>query len=400
MHSLTFAAVLVAAMPTVANAQGVARELPLKQGARWTYEVAHDLAAVVTVTVHDEGSFQLPEGGTVHQLRVTKAGNPAATYELWAMPDYGVYQYANRDASKRGTLDLAGTPMRLWASNREAIDGGQRRWQWQGPQIAVAFGVGPGVHSTGDWQHHGESLGREEIVVPAGKYQAEHVRIRSEQSGRATCVRELWFAGGVGVVKQVVRRGTEEWSGRLVDFSVGRGEQTQRIRDYLDQQQAAGRGEAFNNAPRVTWIQDAPEAMLLPGRIAVVHTDAGNACYYVDDQSITEFWPTDSSSCAGVAQKVFGQKTARPPPDVPLRPLALLLVRTEAAKHHLGNVRATKVTLQPKRPLPTTGRNVKVEVVGGALDGTERRIAIWLHAGERSRFELVSNLDTDRQKAR
>jgi len=368
------------------------RRLPLQQGSRWTYDIGHGDEMPATVTIVDEGVFQLPMGGNVHQLMVVRAGTVGARFESWAMPDYGVYSYRTEQRDRRGTIDLKNKPMRLWASNRAAKEGAAgRRWQWRGPLRGQLLGMGPADPEPLDWHHEGESFGRKSIVVPLGKYDAEHVRIRSQCDGCETHEREVWLANGVGIVKQVLRIGKKEWRGQLVEYTRGKGDGSKRVRDYLDEQLKKGRGVAFNNEPLVSWVNMAPEAMRLPGRIAVVTTDGFIDTFYVDDERVMQFSPHNEAIVGAVAQRIFGAKTARPPEDEPLKPLALMLARTVAARRQLGNVCETKVTLTPPRLPQTEGRNVCVEVIGGDLDSTPRRIAVWLHAGKRSQMLIATD---------
>lgn len=376
-------------------AQRDKQPLPLYEGTRWTYEVSHGDEVPDTVTVVDGGAFRLPAGGDVHRLTVLVAGATGVQHEAWAMPDYGLYSYVGVKSGGRGMIDLAQKPMRLWASNTAGV--ARREWQWRGPVIGRLFGVGAASHP-GLWRHHGESLGEKWIVVPLGKYGVEHVRIRSELDGQPTQVRDLWFARGVGIVQQVVRVGDDEWRARLVERRAGTGDAAARkmVIDHLESRLRKGIGKPFNNDPRVTWVDAAPEAMLLPGRVAVVRTDAWTDCFYVDEERVMRFDPM--GGLAGVAQQVFGRETARPPEDMPLKPLALLLARTEAARHQMGNLRETEVTLKPPRPMQTGGRGARVELVGGMLDSTLRRIAVWIQVGKRAQVQVATDIPPEERR--
>ena len=232
-------------------------------------------------------------------------------------------------------------------------------------------------------------------MVPAGRYVAEHIRIRSQRQGSATQLRDIWLTPAVGVVQEVRTCGTKKHSQKLTSFTAGQGPDTQRLLRFLLEEQRNPKTEPFNNAPRVTWLEAGPEALLVAGRIAAVHTDNWRRCYFVARDRILPFAPAEISWFAPVAHTAFETKTARPAEHVSLHGLALLLARAAAALEQFGRVTEEPVTLAPRRKLPVklsiNGRQASAQIVGGALDGTTRHIAVWLTIDRNCDLHLVTD---------
>lgn len=349
-------------------------------------------AGLLTVTA--ESTAHMPDGSQLHQLRVGRGEQGITTYEVWSITDGRVLQHASKSMLRRGTLDLEASPMEIRRRAKSAAANKPHRWQWQGPLLGADLGSGnrAGEPSVGVWHHQAESLGDESIVVPAGTFTAEHIRIRSEQRGKEPFLRDVWLAPGVGVVCEERRCGKSQRMQRLKEFTSGRGRGAERFIAHLEGQLKKGRGKAFNNTPRVTWLEAGPEALLVAGRIAAVHTDGWNANYLVTRDSMVAFDLTGSIGLGRVAYAALDAKTVVPSLQLDLHGLALLLARSEAALHQFGNVRPVPVTLEPSRTLRKADREASAQITGGALDGSQRNIAIRLSFARLWQYDLATDI--------
>ncbi|MFT4511410.1 MAG: hypothetical protein ACI89X_003801 [Planctomycetota bacterium] len=377
----------------------------LRAGASWQYLVTQSSPekpegfepSLHTVTA--ESTAQMPGGTELHQLRVGRGNKGITTFELWSVTGDRVLQHATKSMLRRGALHTAASPMHIWHSKKPAA-AKLTRWQWLGPLLGADLGSGnrAGESGIGVWQHRAESLGNESIDVPAGTFQAEHIRIHSEQDGSEPFLRDLWLAPSVGVVCEVRRCGKSQRRQRLKKFTPG-GKESERIIGYLEEQLQKGRVKAFNNTPRVTWLEAGPEALLVAGRIAAVHTDGWQANYFVGHDRIVAFGMT-FAGLSGVAYAAFESKTVVPSQYLDLQGLALLLARSEAALHQFGNVRPVPVTLEPTRSLNDADRMASAQITGGALDGTQRNIAVRLRFGRLWQYDLATDLPELAKEAR
>lgn len=399
----------------------------LAAGTRWHYLVTQRGAGLVSndsvnsqatpatvaaeMTVTHECVVTLTSGEQLHQLRVQEGELGPATLELWSITDTQVLQHATRTVAQRGQPDLAAKPMQLWSVNRGEQTAGQA-WQWIGPRNELPGPAASGnaadalaqIKETGGepalWRHQAETLGLEDVVVPAGRFAAQHVRMRSERDGEPTQLRDLWFAKGVGVVKEVRASGSHQRTQQLQSYSGQPHADTERLLRHLDEEQRSPKVAAFNNAPRISWLQAGPEALLIAGRIAVVHTDSWQKCYLVGEDRIRSFDPTDASTMAPMAMMAFASKSALPPEGAALPALALLLARSIAALHQFGHVHEVPVTLPPKPELRQGGRLGSAQIIGGALDGSERNIAVWLRVERVCDLHVNSDLPAPKAAGR
>ena len=154
----------------------------LQPGAEWRYQVEDfdtsrpDETTKTARTVTAESTATLPDGRTLHQLRVGRGERGAVTFEVWSDHDGAVAQHPTRAADRRGAWSPDAVAMQLW---RPPSDGQPASWSWRGPLLTADAGAAP---KDGAWHHEATSLGEESVAVPAGTFAAEHVRIRSTLS--------------------------------------------------------------------------------------------------------------------------------------------------------------------------------------------------------------------------
>ena len=379
---------LVIAQQPVATAPQPAPWLPLQPGACWVYseQVVGSRGALPerTRTVTVDGQGALPDGQRVYQLRIETAGEAAPHFQCWSLAADGVRQHLG-DVRRRGALDLDAGPMH-WLAIGNGI---QKEWQWTGPHDTA---VDPMARP---WQHRAELVDDDEqVFVMAGAFRAAHIRVQSQRDGTTQLRRDLWFVPGTGIVRDVYRDAVRQLRRELLSFTAGRDDAEDRLRAHLDRQLAKPNEPAWNNRPFVRWVDDLPEALLVPGRIAVVKTDQWRRLYYVDRTAVHRCDPDGGQSIAPAAMAAFGTETANPPDELPLHSVALLLAHAVAARQDLGNVQAVPSTLKPRREPPRDShRQAIVEVKGGALDGTERRFAVFLTLRQSTDLQVVTDLD-------
>jgi hypothetical protein len=366
-----FAAAHAAAQDAIPPATD-ARLLPLHAGATWTYETEFPevpRSKPVRSVVVDEGGTTLADGRRVHQLRVETEGAPSPRFEHWCVDERGVQRLLARDAAVRGEVDATATAL-AWLR----LDAGDA-WQWQGAHDLVRDEQGR------PWQHRAEVKGRDvHVRTPAGAFRAVHVAVRSDRDGVTQLRRELWFAPGVGIVRDEHRDAIRHVRRELLSFTPAvTNDRDARVQAFLERELATTSTPAWNNPPYLTWIEDGAEVLALPGRIVVARNEAWTRAFYVDATEVHAFQPDQPQRVAIVARAAFGTESALPPETQPLRPLALLLARVEATRQQLGRIHEVPVSLQPPRAVPgNSHRQVAVELRGGAVDGTTTRVAVWL----------------------
>jgi hypothetical protein len=265
-------------------------------------------------------------------------------------------------------------------------------WKWQGGHDVAIAADGR------TWTHDAEIVAtNEKVTVPAGTFAAVHVRVASADGGMARLTRDLWFAPGVGLVREQHRDAEQTIERELVAFAPGHDDREARLREHLDRELADPKTAAWNNRPFVQWLEDGAELLLLQGAVAVVRTDAGASLYHVCPKTVHRFRADDGATLAAVMRAEFETQTALPPASVPTTGLALLLARAEASRLGFARIREVPVTLAPPRSLPRDGlRTAAVEVSGGALDGTERRVAVWLSLRRQSNVQISTDYEDQR----
>lgn len=358
--------------------------LPLHEAARWTYAVEYRTArdaptGPTQLELVDEGAFTMPDGTRVHQLRRT-LGDAAPTFACWSVRDDGIHEHRCEHPARRGTMDLDAVPLRLLALPLRT----GARWQWLG-----CLADAGDEHA--DWRHQATLLATDAAVtVPAGTFRAGHVRIRSERPG-ALRERELWFAPGTGIVREELRTAALREVRELTAFTPGRAARHEALLAHLERSLQDPKSKPYNNPPWIAEIDDAPEAMLLPGRICVARAETWTRCYYVDGDGAIAFDYHEADRVGVAAQQAFGGDSALPPETVPAEALALLLARTHAEVCNLRRLQRVPPTLEPERAVPRDGRFAHVELRGGAPDGTMRRVAVWLNLARSSAIEIASD---------
>ena len=359
--------------------------LPLRVGNRWEYTVTttNGVAKPKTTmaTAYDETACTLQDGTELHQLRVTTADG-TTTYEHWSCGQDGVHRHPTADRRRRGMLGT-GAAMHLLPAATQP----KAQWTWQGPHDLVTDEQGR------DFTHRATNLGAKSITVPAGTFQTTHVAIDSLRDGHVQLRRELWFAPGVGIVRDQHHDAIRTVLRELARFAPPAIDDEQRLRSAVDELLRNDRFEPWNNRPHVAWLEAGPEALQLPGRIALVYTDTSAQAWYVGEKEVCWCNPHQADQLAGAVRAAFGGDSALLADEVPLAPLALLLARTEAARQHLGRVTPVAVSLTPARALPVEShRQAGAEVQGGALDGTTARIAVWIAVHRFTQVQIATDL--------
>lgn len=382
-HVIVLAAAF--AIPLAAQAEPL---LPLHADAYWTWRQtrhSHDGAppVITTVVALDEGGGTMPDGERVNQWRLTTDGAPP-TFVCWSLRADGLHRHAMHDPSVRGTIARERPAARLVAFPLAS----GTEWKWRGPDFADDAGG-----DLSELAHRATLVATgAKVTVGAGAFAAVHVRINTERLGTAVGTHSFWFAPGVGLVREEVVRGGVHTVRELQAFKVPRTTPHDRLVKHLERELVQNpKFPVFHATPWIVWVDDLPEALLLPGRIAVAKAETWSKCFYVDEKAVVEFEPREADRIALAARAAWGTKTAVPPATLPVRSLALLLARAHAERCNLGRVHETAPTLSPARQPRTKGETVQVEVIGGAPDGTNRRVAVWLTTAPFSDVQIVTD---------
>ncbi len=353
-----------------------ATNLPLQHGTRWTYlEPPPALSDKPnqprkTVVVVAEGTAWLPDGTQVTQLRTEREGK-TPTFAWVAVNEGALRQLLPRDATRRAAFDTS-APGMAWLPANPKNDA---TWEWTGGHDLLTD-TGGAVFT------HEATCGNVAAVVetPAGTFTTTRVLVKTKLDSTRIAERELWFAAGVGIVRERHRDGTREWERELQKFEPAP-EEVPRLRKHLEGELAFRRLPAWTNPPAVRWHEGGAESLHVPGRIAVAEGEAGSTLYYVSagPDGITRFGVLNGNSAIAASRLAFGSDSAVPPESVPTRDVALLLARAEADRRGMLRVHEVPLTLKPKRPQATDShRQAAVQVQGGARDGTTKNLAVFL----------------------
>lgn len=312
--------------------------MPLREGAVWVYDLRVGGDVVGTERVVDEGWWELGDGRRVHQLRGERDGGEV--FGWWSCEE-GVVREFGGDVAMRGSVGEG--VMLQWPD-----EGGGSGWR---------------------------SGGVEGVEVPAGRFEALRLVRDAEGVGR-----KVWFARGVGIVRERVRGADGATRVReLREHVAGGGPNEEAVVRYLEKQLARASFPAFNNRPRVSWLR-VPEAMLLRGRVAIARGPDWTRCFLVDGDEVVSFEPREADAMAAAAERALG---ATRPPE-PLDRWARLLAQIEAERLQLGRPRFVAPELTPDRGSRLRGSEAHAELVGARLDGGEQRVAVWLTVGDAS----------------
>lgn len=199
------AALLPAQQP---HPDAAAHWMPQCRGAHWEFRVGRN-GTVLQRSYDDEGEVDLPDGNRGHQLRRTTGSEIA--FEYWSARHDGVFAYmplASMDREpRRGVEDM---PPACWL---RAPLGIETHWQFDQPFLGQ-IAAGPGDRDDKPWPHvHYEATlvsPGEQLQLPAGNFVTAHVKITFALVGTDdpkpwSGSRELWFARGIGFVKQIER---------------------------------------------------------------------------------------------------------------------------------------------------------------------------------------------------
>jgi hypothetical protein len=284
--------------------------------------------------------------------------------------DGALRQLLPRDPTRRAAFDTEAAGMAWLPANPKP----QATWQWTGGHDLL-------LDTGGIAFTHEATCGSVAAVVevPAGRFTTTRVLVKSQLDGIAVAERELWFAAGVGIVRERHRDGTREWDRELQKFEPAP-DDTPRVLAFVSDE-LHKQDKSWNNPPAVRWHEGGPESLLLPGRIAVTEGELGCQLYYVSPgpDGIARFGMQRGDNAISASRLAFGTDTAVPPESVPVRDLALLLARAEADRRGMLRVHEVPLTLLPKRPQATDShRRAAVQVQGGARDGSTKNVAVFL----------------------
>lgn len=175
---LLAAALFLAAVPVRSDPL-----LPTAEGTTWEYDSTETLtgAAPVHSNVTVRAGKQILYGTEVIKLE-TRSGNVVSKIELVIADEEGITRLAR--AGKDGKLTKLNPPE---------------------PMIVAPLKVGSGWESDGEMEgikmHHRFTVVAEErVTVPAGKFQAFH--IRGEGASLMSVILDQWFVPGTGFVKE------------------------------------------------------------------------------------------------------------------------------------------------------------------------------------------------------
>lgn len=381
MRSVSLLVMATAAMLAATPAQApraaavTAADLPLHHGTCWTYlETPPQLSDQPRrerrlVRVVAEGTASLPDGTQVTQLRTEREG-AAPTFAWLAVADGALRGLLPRDATRRAAFD-ASAPGMVWLP--APVQTGTS-WEWTGGHDLLLDTDGT------TFTHEATCVGAATSTeTPAGSFLATHVRVVTRLGNQFIAERELWFAPGVGIVREHHRDHTREWQRELARHEVAP-DDLPRLRAHVAGELARSK-QVWNNPPALRWHDGGAESLLVPGRIAIAEGEAGCQLYYAaaGAEGIARFGVQGGDSSIAAARLAFGSDTAVPPESVPVRDLALLLARAEADRRGMLRVHEVPLTLASRHPpSPHSHRRAAVQVQGGARDGTTRNVAVFL----------------------
>jgi hypothetical protein len=297
------------------HSQSGAAYLPLQQDASWTWKVTQkngDDVRTYQLVAWDFG--RVPAGdGTCHQLITSDDQSPGEGVQYWSADGKGIWEHDREYLGSirgvgKGRTRLVPAPL-----------GVEAKWEWDSQmsyQTASFNGAEPAPRDPEqDRIHHtGELVALDEAVtVPAGKFQAAHVRIKSVCKGwNFDSTRELWFARGTGIVKEV-ETGP---SGSIVRELTAR----QAGKDIADDYEAVLAKHLANSSrsSKVEWLPPGAAICYLRGRFATVASSAGNdqptcAAFFVEDGAVVEINKDDLAFWAARAKELQAGARVRAP---------------------------------------------------------------------------------------
>ncbi|MBI2900421.1 MAG: hypothetical protein HYY17_09555 [Planctomycetes bacterium] len=161
---------------------------PVKAGAKWTYAAGEE---EVTVTV--EGPAKVGEKECHVFKREWKGGS---SKEFFSVTDQGVF-LVRLEADRNTEFPDNPVPRMKFGTKKGET------WTWKFEQQEGTY----------------ENQGEEEIEVPAGKFKAWKIHVVA-QAGEMKYVTTRWFAAGVGLVREEMKRGDQTRITELKKFEL------------------------------------------------------------------------------------------------------------------------------------------------------------------------------------
>jgi hypothetical protein len=297
------------------HSQSGAAYLPLQQDASWTWKVTQkngDDVRSYQLVAWDFGAVPASDG-TCHQLIVTDDQSPSEGVQYWSADAKGIWEHdreylGNLRGVGRGRTRLVPAPL-----------GVEAKWAWDSQmsyQTASFNGQDPPPRDPElDRIHHtGELVALEEAVtIPAGKFNAVHVRIKSVCKGwDLDSTRDLWFARGTGIVKEVEAGPSGSIVRELTAHQAGKDV-------AADHEAVLAKNLASNGKPsKVEWLPPGAAICYLRGRFATVTSGAGNdpptcAAFFVEDGAVLEIQKDDVAFWAARAKELQSGARVRAP---------------------------------------------------------------------------------------
>lgn len=147
-------------------------------------------------------SEKLPDETTLWKLDTT--GPTIKTIHEWYTKPKGKVVWHQEQFGDDEKMQVQFVPERILLMNQPTKD---QQWNWNGKGN---FGVEIDNVST--------VTGPEEVVTPAGKFQAMKITVTGTQGGQPINM-SYWYANYIGLVKSATKNGTVESESQLLDYS-------------------------------------------------------------------------------------------------------------------------------------------------------------------------------------
>ena len=229
--------------------------LPTMEGTAWRYKMTEEAGPGVRLAgegQHEAGTLHLDvvyringtreiDGRDLLQFEMHRAGRVINT-DLMTIDEHGAQVWARVDEA--GRLTRLDPPLAIVAS---PLDVGTT-WDFAGNSEG------------GKVRQHYAVVGQSKISVPAGEFQAFH--IRGEQSAPGPMTIDRWFVPGIGIVKDVTE--TRSDSGQLLRRTSLELAATPKVEDRPKVQSAANKltvslGQEAVGENRDTFVSAAPK---------------------------------------------------------------------------------------------------------------------------------------------
>lgn len=313
--------------------------LPLAENTSWTWQVTRrdgDQASERNETSRVWGMVPAVDGAMVAQVQTTRGD--FISWDYLAARNDGVFTY--RNAYLGGLRGVTRIDERLLP----APVGGTTQWEWDQQLSYQTMGDAPAPDPAAMRVHHlAKLLAMDEAVtVPAGSYKAVHVRIAA--TGAQVYTRDLWFARGVGIVKDEHTSADTHQVRELTAFTPGR--------NVAFAAEAALRAFCQATPPfadaAVEWVPVGGEACYLRGRFAILRTGDTSTCAHVTGAGVVTFAPDDKAYWTTQLAALIddrtpanaGQQRSRPGDDLQLTYLAGLAARLQALRQGCSGLKS------------------------------------------------------------